>query len=159
VSVETDRKQQREARGISLDEIAAATKVTARYLRAFEERRYADLPGGIFNRGIARGYCGYLELDVDEALRELDAHTAANAEGPGPEALAAFAENVRRNREGTRPPPSRWWGVLMMLVALAALAWAAWHFVLRERFGHQRAEPTPVGLSALPSAGETELAS
>lgn len=69
-----------------------------------------------------------------------------------PDASAAAAENV----EPGAPLPRwragiRWWGVLLMLLALAALAWAAWTYVVQPRvFGH----PLP-GVTA--AAGTPEL--
>jgi TRAP-type C4-dicarboxylate transport system permease small subunit len=54
----------------------------------------------------------------------------------------AFAENVRRNRDSRRSRlRGRWVGVLLMLVALGALGWAAWTYVLQPR------------LSTLPESG------
>jgi hypothetical protein len=45
---------------------------------------------------------------------------------------AEFAETIRRNRvpEG-RPVGIRWWGVLVMVMALAAASWVAWQYVVQ----------------------------
>jgi hypothetical protein len=48
--------------------------------------------------------------------------------------LAQFAENVHRARLEAMPPiRRRWWGVVVMALALLALAVAAWHYVVRPR--------------------------
>ena len=38
-------------RGVSLEEIAAATRISTRFLEALESGQWEQLPGGAFNRG------------------------------------------------------------------------------------------------------------
>ena len=52
----TRLKQAREERGISLNEIATATKISPTTLEALERSDYARLPGGIFSRSFVRAY-------------------------------------------------------------------------------------------------------
>src|SRR4030043_451988 len=61
-------KEEREARNISIEEIAAATKIVPRYLEALEADRLDIMPGGFFIRGIIRTYARFLGLDGDEVL-------------------------------------------------------------------------------------------
>ncbi len=61
-------KDQREARHISLEEIAAATKIVPRYLEALEADRLGSMPGGFFVKGIIRSYAMALGLDPEEVL-------------------------------------------------------------------------------------------
>ena len=49
-------RREREMRNISLDEIAAVTKIGTRLLRALEDEQFDLLPGGIFNKGYVRAY-------------------------------------------------------------------------------------------------------
>ena len=49
-------RRERELRGVTLDEIAEATKIGTRSLCALEEERCDQLPGGIFNNGFALGW-------------------------------------------------------------------------------------------------------
>src|SRR6202050_4684605 len=79
VSFGTELQQERLKRDISLESIAESTKVAMRYLRALEEGNYAKLPGGVFNRGIVRSYCRYLELPEDDWLQRFQ--TFARSEG------------------------------------------------------------------------------
>lgn len=121
---------ERERRGISLDAIAEGTKVAPKYLVALERDDHHSLPGGVFNKGFVRSYCRYLGLDENAWLNRF---SAAYTDGSDPD-WVAFAENVKRNRVKTSPQMrKRWWGVLLMVVALAAVAWAMWHYVLRSR--------------------------
>lgn len=124
-------QHERERRGISLDAVAAGTKVAPRYLHALENDDLASLPGGVFNKGFVRSYCRYVGLDEDLWLERL----AANAHTHGGEPdWTAFAENVRNNRARTTPAMRRrWWGVALMVAALLAVAWATWRYVVRSR--------------------------
>lgn len=61
-------RQQREMREITLREISDASKISLRYLEAFEQDRYDVLPSQIFSRGFLRQYARYVGLDGDEVL-------------------------------------------------------------------------------------------
>ena len=124
-------QHERERRGISLDAVAEGTKVAPRYLRALEHDDLASLPGGVFNKGFVRSYCRYLGLNENEWLERFS-RTASGSDIDAD--WTAFAENVKRNRVQTSPHMRRrWWGVLLMVGALVAGAWAMWHYVLRAR--------------------------
>ena len=60
----------REARQISLREIAATTKISVGALEALEENDFAQLPGGIFTRAFVRSYAGEVGLDPEETMRD-----------------------------------------------------------------------------------------
>lgn len=60
----------REARGISIREIADQTRISARYLEAIEENNYKPLPGGVFNKGFIKSYAKYVGVDEKEALED-----------------------------------------------------------------------------------------
>lgn len=55
--------RERGARSLSLERIAAATRIRRRYLEALEEWRLEDLPGPVYARGYLRAYAEHLELD------------------------------------------------------------------------------------------------
>jgi cytoskeleton protein RodZ len=61
-------RRERELRGVSLREIADATKISVRFLDALETDRLDVLPGGMFPRAFARQYALYLGLDVERTL-------------------------------------------------------------------------------------------
>jgi len=63
-------KREREMRGVSLDEIAAATRIAPRFLRAIENEQWDELPGGVFNRGFVRAVAHYLGLDEESIVAE-----------------------------------------------------------------------------------------
>ncbi len=126
-----DLRRERERQGISLAAISQATKVSERHLRALEAGDLASLPGGVFRRGILRGYLAALHLDPAPWLSRLE-HCMAAVEAPAgsPETIAAFAENISRNRMETPREPTRWPGVVAMLLLLLVFGWCVWRFAL-----------------------------
>ncbi len=66
-------RREREMRKISLDEIAAATKIGTRSLKALEDENFSILPGGIFNKGFVRSYARFLGLNEDDAVADYQA--------------------------------------------------------------------------------------
>jgi cytoskeleton protein RodZ len=75
-------RREREMRGITLDEITESTKISRRHLEALEGEHFAQLPGGVFNKGFVRAYARFLGLDEDQAVAD---YSAASNETPIPE--------------------------------------------------------------------------
>src|SRR5260370_189818 len=61
-------RRAREIRGISLKEIADATKISKRFLEAIERNDHKTLPAPVFTRGFVREYARYLGLNSDEMV-------------------------------------------------------------------------------------------
>ena len=128
-------RREREGRGVSVDAICAATKVSLRHLRALEEGRLQELPGGVFRKGIVRSYLSAVGLDegvwmprFELTLRESGALATEDPD------WTEFAQNVQRNRtRAGQPTGMRWFGVALMLLALLIVTWLAWKFVLHDR--------------------------
>jgi cytoskeletal protein RodZ len=124
-------------RQITLEAIAEGTKVPARHLRALEQDKFEQLPGGVFNKGIVRSYCRAVGLDEQVWLERFP--SVAPPE-PTPD-WVAFAENVRRNREAVSGRlGAKWVGAMLMVAILAAVCWLAWTYMLRPRLSE-----APVG--------------
>lgn len=92
ISFGTWLRQQREMREINLREIAEATKISLRYLEAFEQDRFDLLPASLFSRGFLRQYSGYVGLDPDEVMNHflwaqqaVQPEEEEEAEGPRPQ--------------------------------------------------------------------------
>ena len=60
----------RERRGLSLRQIANATKISILTLEALEKNDIARLPGGIFSRAFVRSYALEVGLDPETAIQE-----------------------------------------------------------------------------------------
>lgn len=66
-------KQEREARRLSLEEIAKATRIKGAYLRDLEADAFGSIPGGVFLQGYLRLYATSVGLDPEEVLRRFKA--------------------------------------------------------------------------------------
>jgi cytoskeletal protein RodZ len=63
-------KREREMRGVTIEEISAATRISTRFLEALENEHWDELPGGVFNRGFIRSVARFLGLDEDALVAE-----------------------------------------------------------------------------------------
>src|SRR5438105_4041328 len=55
--------ESRRARGLTLEAVAEATKISLHFLRAIEEERFQDLPGGVYNLSYIRQYAECTGID------------------------------------------------------------------------------------------------
>jgi cytoskeleton protein RodZ len=112
-------KREREMRGVTLEEISAATRIAPRFLAALESEQWELLPGGVFNRGFIRSVARYLGLDEDSLVAEYALETRGR---PEPGVVADPPEEPDRN-----------WARVFVVVVLALLVlasgWAAVHFL------------------------------
>lgn len=65
-------KHEREMRGISLEEIAASTKIQIRYLQALENNQFDQLPGTVFIKGFVRSYAKTIGCNADDLISVYD---------------------------------------------------------------------------------------
>jgi cytoskeletal protein RodZ len=106
-------RRERELRGVSLRDMADATKISLRFLEALEKGRIDQVPGGLFARAFVRQYAKFLGLDAEKIVAEF---------------LFEQGQSGLPEREPP-PPPARFGvprGVLLFLaVALAGgvLTW------------------------------------
>jgi cytoskeleton protein RodZ len=63
-------KRSREDRGVSLRQIADATKISVGSLEALERNDISRLPGGIFSRAFVRSYAIEIGVDPEQAVRD-----------------------------------------------------------------------------------------
>jgi len=63
-------REARERRGLSLRQIANATKISMITLEALERNDIKRLPGGIFSRGVVRSYALEVGLDPESTIEE-----------------------------------------------------------------------------------------
>jgi len=116
-------KREREMRGVSRDEICAATRIGTRFLDALETEQWEILPGGIFNRGFVRAVARFLGLDEDDLVAEYDlAFSEHNTE------IAVTVSPVPQ--QNARPQRGRLAAGVLALLALLGAGWIGWR-------GHQ----------------------
>jgi cytoskeletal protein RodZ len=58
----------RQKRGISLETIAASTKLSVRHLEAIETGEFGRLPGGIYNTSYIKQYARAIDFDEADLL-------------------------------------------------------------------------------------------
>ena len=58
----------RQQKGISLETIAASTKISVRLLEAIESGNFGRLPGGIYNTNYIKQYARAIEFDESDLL-------------------------------------------------------------------------------------------
>ena len=63
-------RQAREARDISISEVAEQTRISPLYIESIENDDYRPLPGGIFNKGFVKSYAKVVGVDENEALAD-----------------------------------------------------------------------------------------
>jgi len=123
-------KREREMRGVSLDEIAAATRINTRFLEAIENERWDQLPGGVFNRGFIRSIARYLGMDEDSLVAEYDLDTKSNGNSHPAVVLPAGKMSSRNWQPAA--------GASAVLVLLIAAGVAAFHYRARISAGLHR---------------------
>lgn len=145
-------RKEREIRGISLAEIAEATKVSKRFLGAIENDDFKTLPAPVFTRGFVREYARYLGLNAEEMVTRY-AHFL-DAEGKAPEDVPLPLRSSDRppvdasGRGSGRRPLS----VLLILVGLAALGAAGWFAFAKFRPQPALAPAESDAVPAIPAA-------
>ena len=130
-------RREREIRGISLKEIADATKISKRFLEAIERNDHRTLPAPVFTRGFVREYAKYLGLNTDEIVNRYNYAAAGDDR---------IEKSTHLERLVAPPPPPLkekafkpsgippWYALfdrnviisVIILVALALLGYWAW---------------------------------
>ena len=121
-------KSAREARGVTLRQIAEVTKLSVSALEALERNDISRLPGGIFSRSFVRAYAIEIGLDPDQTVREFlerfpdDSLAAGSRHAP---------DDVDLNPD--EPRRRRLSGVLITLIVLAVVVGVVAYFMLAVR--------------------------
>ena len=140
-------RQAREARKLSLEDVALSTKIGVRFLKALEEEQFDKLPGGVFARSFTRAYARELGLNEQDALTGyLRASGGAAIPEPDLQQIAATREREHRvRRSGTGAGFSQLpWGIVSLALILAAVSLAFW--------GSRNRTPSAPAPTSLPRA-------
>jgi cytoskeletal protein RodZ len=135
-------KREREMRGVSLEEVSAATRISTRFLEAIESDRWESLPGGVFNRGFIRSVARYLGLDEDSMVAEYALETRGRVDaGVVPDAPMAMPRNWK--------PAIVAAVALVVILAGAAFAYARYGGKIAARL---QGKPASVKTLAMPAS-------
>lgn len=104
----------REAQGISLEDVAARTRIPTRHLQSLEDGEWDKLPAPTYTIGFAKSYASVVGLDRNEIGETLRTEMGGGALAARPEA------QVFEPADPARVMPR--WLVLLALLALVAVA-------------------------------------
>lgn len=129
----------REAKGLTLDDVAAQTRIPIRHLRSIEDSRWEDLPAVTYTVGFARNYANAVGLDgaaIGRTLRD-QIGGVARPSTVSPE-IYAPSDPARA--------PSRTivWIAALLLVALVA-AYLIWRSQSQDAPAEQKVEQADTG--------------
>lgn len=120
-------KEQREALGVSLEQVQSTTKIQKRYLLAIEEGEYDKLPGAFYARAFIKTYAEALGLDVDEVF------STYRRDLPEPEAQPAVELSRRATySKSTAPKKSvakRWIPNIIIIALIVGIGVGIWWFI------------------------------
>lgn len=131
----------REAKGLTLEEAAARTRILPLYLKAVEDNNYAKLPDEVFAKGFVRSYARILALDEATVIRQFEESGGQfYAKRNERESLKQKLEEEERRKKVNR-------NIVVGMVSVALLIL----FVLMGR-DRDRPEPRPVLTDPVPAA-------
>jgi transcriptional regulator with XRE-family HTH domain len=109
-------------KGISLEQVAAQTRISILTLKAIEHEEFNRLPAEVFLKGFLRAFAGSVGAEGDEAVRRYAAHRALvhKTEGVGSE--------PQRDRSASA---GRLAALLALLAILVAGSISGWHYATR----------------------------
>ena len=117
----------REARGLSVSDVAEQIHIRSVYLAAIENEEWTSIGAPVYVRGFIRTYARFLGLDGEAAVARFnDAVPAARPSSHAAPAVAAAA----RERSGPSP-----WALLGALVALVLVGYAIYEYVTLKQSG------------------------
>lgn len=136
-------RRAREERGMAVETICDATKVSAKHIRALEAGALKDLPGGVFRRGFVRSYLKVLGLEENAWMERFEESCRASGMlDPAEMEWVTFAENVKNSRVAPRRRAGlRWVMVGLVLLGLVLAGWLGWRLAT-----HRRLLPAPMCL-------------
>jgi transcriptional regulator with XRE-family HTH domain len=80
---DTALRRARLARGLTVDDVAARTRISARFVVLLDEGRYHELPAGLYARAYVRAFAAATGVDPDAAVARLEPLLPAVADPVG----------------------------------------------------------------------------
>jgi cytoskeletal protein RodZ len=130
-------RQLREARGVSLEEIARTTRVNAAYLTALEADDFSVLPPPVFARGFIRAYCQALGEAPEQALALFGPVPAPAGATPSPTPGVPGREGAAAARSAGEAAPRNRGPVLVSFILLIVLGIALFVVTLALQSGRE----------------------
>jgi len=149
-------KKEREKRGMTLEDVSGATKISVRNLRALEQEKFDQMPGGIFNRGFVRAFAKHLGLDDDQVVADYREAAGESVPTLDPPDIPAPGHTSEKVAGPPSSPPQESsgqvpWAALIGLVVLGTIAVGFWSYHSHRKTSETSAlavEPGPGGRPA-----------
>lgn len=118
-------RSEREAKHLSLSQLAKKTKIKLRYLSALEENRFQDLPAATFVKGYIRTYAEVLDFDHQPLVALLRRDFKESAKG----CLVPrdFIKPVMKRRQFWQPATFLVMGLALVFLSLVGYVGIQWH--------------------------------
>jgi transcriptional regulator with XRE-family HTH domain len=100
-------KRERERRDVTVESIAARTKIKASLFEELERDDASHWPAGIFRRSFIRAYAEAVGADVEETVREFLERFPDPADAPLPDVPVALAKSLTPGQGGDTAGPRR----------------------------------------------------
>lgn len=155
-------RRERESRNITLQEMSESTRIAVRCFRLLEDGDFANLPGGLYNKGYVRAYAQFIGLDPEPWLKAYAlAQQTQKPETPehNSEVLHGLSPSTtsRRDRSQVRLLRSlgrQWLPVSFAVILVVIAGWAYFRDGALEAEMSRKA-PSP-GFEVEPSEGRAE---
>lgn len=134
----------RERRGVTLRQIANATKISVGVLEALERNDISKLPGGIFGRAFVRSYAIEVGLDPETTIQDFIAQFPNDSVIAGHPASDQVEDHAAVESDQRTAGTFLWLVVIAVPVAAALLYFAT--------IGRKSAESAPPAAVAAPAA-------
>jgi len=144
-------KRERELRGVTLEEISAATRIATRFLKAIENEEWDQLPGGVFNRGFVRAVSRYLGLDEENTVAE---YTLAVGDRPSVPVWTGSPPVVTPEQ-----PWLAWIIVVAVVLALLSGGWVGARRLVAWRAARRAAQTATVSAASSPASTDAPQSS
>jgi cytoskeletal protein RodZ len=146
-------REARERRGISLRQIANATKISVGVLEALERNDISRLPGGIFGRAFVRSYAVEVGLDPEQTIQDFIAQFPHDSVTAGHPTSAQIEDNEAV--ESDRRTASTFLRLILISVPIATLVV---YLSASGRFSRRNHAPEPNQPKAVTPAPEVPAA-
>jgi len=121
-------KRRREELGLSLAEIADATRIGTRFLKAIESDEYSVLPEGIYARSFVKAFARQVKMNEDDAVLQYQQQTGAEVAVGDPDVPPLDDAEPFVFKE----PSSGFWPAAVVAALLAVVfiggAYAVWRY-------------------------------
>jgi len=144
----------REARGLTLSDVAEHIRIRSVYLAAIEDENWSAIGAPVYIRGFLRTYARFLGLEPEEVVAEFNSQASA----PPPPVPTVPGAPPRTSYLADEEPPARGLSPLIWVASLVAVVLIA-VVVYNEAMLHARQSATvlpsnsPTAVASAPAAG------